>query len=134
MNSDNENITFLKWWEGKRIRFNIILLVIFAVFLSFIYFKYSPDPSPRYINHWIKQSLSSFLIVNFIYSMFSIVSYFFNSSENELGNKKQSEFLKNKSFWKFLLFIQFVIAVLVIFIIVLGTPLPLIIPEGMYYW
>ncbi len=132
MNSDNENITFLKWWEGKRIRFNIILLVIFAVFLSFLYFKYSPDP--RYINHWIKQSLSSFLIVNFIYSMFSIVSYFFNSSENELGNKKQSEFLKNKSFWRFLLFIQFVIAVLVIFIMVLGTPLPLIIPEGMYYY
>ena len=110
----NQKITFLNWWEGKRVLFNRIVLIlgVIAFFMSF-----------ESISNTVKFFIYYFFFVNIVYAIFSLISYIFNL----LFNNKLS-FLQNKMFWGFLFVIQILIAILGLLVIIGGrsvvAPMP----------
>jgi len=138
MNSIVEKIPFWKWWEGKRMQFNIGFFILTLVACCLYYIFIVPD-NPyvsfrRLIIYLLRLSILSFLFVNIFYSVFSLISFIFYSVAK---NTKSGYFLDNQVFWKALFFFQCLFALLILLIVFGGSPpFPYIyeFPEGFYYF
>jgi len=115
MNSNNEQVTFLRWWESKRILFNLIVLIGLVVLVSVTFGGFSAISSIP-----IKLTLVLILFINIFYALFSLIGFIFKSVIGDFDNVQLNYFFQNRSIWQFLFVINVLIALLGLFFIVIG--------------
>jgi len=105
--SNQVGISFIRWWEKKRLFYNIIVGVIpFIIFLMEV--------------EGIKVLLIYFAIVNILYSIFSLLYFLFRFIFKEKEHPNFYYFFQNKGLWIALFYFQIFIAFSFQFLIIIG--------------
>jgi len=112
-----EKITFLKWWEGNRLIFNICISVLYFLTLVITVKPLGID----ILLSAFKYFFVYLLIMNLCYVSFSIISFMYKLIIGKENANKKNNFSQNKILWKFLFIIQLMIAGFVVAVIVIGA-------------
>lgn len=136
MNSTKEQIPFWKWWEGKRMITNVGYLILIGYFSYKYYLRFSDLPGNSIVDperldfHMLKLPIISFVGLNIMYSLFSIISFLFHSL---MKKAKLDFFTENKMSWRVFFLVQFILAIFIL-LIFYGWQPPIKIRSDFYFY
>jgi len=111
-NSTNEDITFLKWWEIRRILFNLIVFIcIFSIFAFY-------GQLSKIDSYHTKLFTAIFLYTNIFYSIPSLIGLLYKLTIRTFDNSIMNSFFYKKRYWKLLFYLLTVIFFLGLFLLV----------------